>query len=345
MERAITVVAQNRTCLLYNSGMAAVIEPASSLPSAELIELRDLRSHDLKDLLEEEIGVWRDALEWDFHASAELVDRFVDQRALNGFALTEHGKIFGYSYFVHDEHKGLIGDLYVRRAVRSPEHEQRLLAAVVDALMRTQFVTRIETQLMMLSPGHSSLPGSRFLKPYERNFMRIDLQRIALPKPRPARARIHYGPWEDWHQDAAAHLIPDAYRGHIDSRINDQYDTVSGARRFLYNIVQYPGCGTFFKPASHVALDRLSGKLCGLSLCSLVARDTGHITQICVAPSHRGAGLGYELLRKSLTGLEAAGCRSATLTVTAANREAVGLYERVGFETIRRFRAFVWEGF
>jgi ribosomal protein S18 acetylase RimI-like enzyme len=33
------------------------------------------------------------------------------------------------------------------------------------------------------------------------------------------------------------------------------------------------------------------------------------------------------------------------LTVTAANEDAVELYERVGFETIRRFSAFVWEGF
>src|SRR5207302_9157636 len=131
----------------------------------------------------------------------------------------------------------------------------------------------------------------------------------------------------------------------IDSRINDQYDTVSGARRFLYNIVQYPGCGTFFKPASYVALDRESGELCGLSLSSLVAEQAGHITQICVAPSHRGSGLGDELLRQSLLELYKAGCRGATLTVTAANREAVALYERAGFAIVRRFRAFVWEGF
>ena len=39
------------------------------------------------------------------------------------------------------------------------------------------------------------------------------------------------------------------------------------------------------------------------------------------------------------------GCRSGSLTVTAANREAVELYERVGFCTVRRFTAFVWEGF
>lgn len=325
--------------------MAALIEPASKLPSSELIELRDLRSIELEDLLKEETAVWRDILDWDFHASAELVERFVDQRALNGYALVEHGKVFGYSYFVNDEHKGLIGDLYVRRARRLPEHEYRLLAAVLEALMRTPYITRIETQLMMLGPDHDSLPGARFFKMYERNFMRIGLRRTPALRPLPPADHIYFAPWEDWHQEAAAHLIPEAYRNHIDSRINDQYDTVGGARRFLYNIVQYPGCGAFFKPASNVALDRASGKLCGLSLCSLVAQDTGHITQICVSGQHRGTGLGYELLRQSLLGLQKAGCRSATLTVTSANRDAVALYERVGFETIRKFRAFVWEGF
>ena len=109
--------------------------------------------------------------------------------------------------------------------------------------------------------------------------------------------------------------------------------------------MQYPGCGSFFRPASFIALDRDTGVLTGLSLTSLVAPDIGHITQICVAPGWRETGLGYELLRRSLVGLSEAGCRTATLTVTAANRGAIHLYDRVGFETIRRFRAFVWEGF
>ena len=36
--------------------MAAVIEPASKLPSADLLDLRDLGSSDLTDLLQEEIA-------------------------------------------------------------------------------------------------------------------------------------------------------------------------------------------------------------------------------------------------------------------------------------------------
>lgn len=325
--------------------MAAAIDPASRASFAELVDLRELRSSDVADLLQEEIETWRAALDWDFQASADLVRRFVDQRSLSGYALTVRGNVVGYVYFVHDERKGLIGDLYVRRSHATPEHERQLLSAVVEQLMRSPYVSRIETQLMLAGSSIEPLPGARFLKAYDRRFMRIDLRGVASLPSGSAADRVHITTWQEWHQESAAYLIPEAYRGHIDSRINDQYDTVGGARRFLYNIVQYPGCGAFFRPASYVALDRETGSLTGLSLTSLVAADIGHITQICVAPGWRGTGLGYELLRRSLVSLSEAGCRTATLTVTAANRGAIQLYDSVGFETIRRFRAFVWEGF
>jgi ribosomal protein S18 acetylase RimI-like enzyme len=109
--------------------------------------------------------------------------------------------------------------------------------------------------------------------------------------------------------------------------------------------VQYPGCGTFYKPASVAAFDRLTGRICGICLASLVMPYCGHITQICVAPAARGEGVGRELLRQSLSLLRQAGCRKTSLTVTASNREAIRLYEDLGFMTTRRFFAYVWEGF
>jgi ribosomal protein S18 acetylase RimI-like enzyme len=82
-----------------------------------------------------------------------------------------------------------------------------------------------------------------------------------------------------------------------------------------------------------------------LSLASVVGRDAGHITQICVSPEVRGTGVGYDLLRRSMMTLREHGCRKVSLTVTASNRDAVDLYERMGFRTIRKFSAYVWEGF
>ncbi len=81
----------------------------------------------------------------------------------------------------------------------------------------------------------------------------------------------------------------------------------------------------------------------GISLSSLVASDVGHITQVCVAPSDRGTGLGYELMRRSLLALGAHGCRCVSLTVTSSNTNAVHLYERMGFTHKRDFAAYVWE--
>jgi ribosomal protein S18 acetylase RimI-like enzyme len=322
--------------------MAARLE--ASPPLREIVDLRELSARDLEPLLHEETAVWQEELDWDFEKSADLVRRFVDLRALNGNALIERGVVTGYVYYVLEENKGLVGDLYVSRASRTPDREDRLLEAALDQIAASPQPFRIECQLMMLGPGHEQgAPYAAYRGSFERNFMRIDLRKAAL-EPGRVRRPIFIERWADQYQDAAAHLIAEAYRGHIDSRINDQYRSAAGARRFLYNIVQYPGCGTFHRPASFAAFEAGTGQLCGISLASMVAEDCGHITQICVSDAVRGASAGYELLRRSLTILRAAGCSFASLTVTADNRSAVALYERVGFETVRRFSAYVWEG-
>lgn len=324
--------------------MAARLHPAPLQPP-ELVDLRRLSARDLEPLLQEESRAWRSELEWDFEKSADLVRRFVDMSALNGSALMEDGQVAGYMYYVLEEDKGLIGDLYVCRELRTVERENLLIASALEAVMDCPAVTRIESQLMMLRYNHARpTPRADCLSVFERNFMRIDLKRAALGKGNVRRA-MYVEKWSDHYHDAAAQLIAAAYAGHVDSRINDQYRTNAGARRFLHNIVQYPGCGAFYRPASFAAFEGVSGRMCGISLASLVGPETGHVTQICVSPSVRGTGIGHELLRQSLTTLRDMGCTSASLTVTAANEDAVALYERVGFETIRRFSAFVWEGF
>jgi len=328
--------------------MAARLEPAAGAHGPTLVDLRQLRSEDLAALLDEEVAIWRDLLDWDFGKSAELVRRFVDMRALNGVALVDEQECAGYAYYVLEDHKGLIGDLFVRAAFRSVENENRLLECVLESMMRAPRISRIESQLMMAhSAGRRPMPQPRYLSSFERNFMVLELGRhtLALPRRTPAAGRAYFEKWSDQHLEPAAQLIAAAYLGHVDSLINDQYRSVSGARRFLYNIVQYPGCGSFFKPASMAAFERVTGRMCGVCLASLVMPDCGHITQICVAPWARGTGVGYELLRQSLGVLRASGCQKTSLTVTASNTEAIKLYEDVGFETIRRFAAYVWEGF
>ena len=83
--------------------------------------------------------------------SANLVRRFVQMHALTGHALILNGRVVGYSYFVCEDGKGLIGDLYILKQHRTPENEYPLFQASLDAMWQTPGVHRVESQLMMLS--------------------------------------------------------------------------------------------------------------------------------------------------------------------------------------------------
>ena len=311
-----------------------------------LVDLHRTQASQLEALLDEEIVTWREQLDWDYQGSADLVRRFVGMRALSGYALTLGSEIIGYSYYVCEDTKGLIGDLYVRDLYRCPQYEDQLLMAVLAAMKKVPNLGRIESQLMLLGASlDRRVPHAEHLERFQRDFMVFPAPAIRSLTPGPPQVDIRIEPWTHKMQESAARLIAEAYAGHVDADINDQYRSVNGARRFLMNIVHYPGCGTFFAPGSFVAVDERTGELWAVCLASLVASDIGHITQVCAAPSARGRGLGYEILRTSLQGLYSNGCREVSLTVTSRNAEALRLYERMGFRHERSFAAYVWDGF
>lgn len=318
---------------------------ASELHAAELVELTQIDAADLEPVLQEESITWRSTLRWDFGSSAELVRRFVRIQALGGFALRIGGRVVGYTYYVVEERKGLIGDLYILRQFSCPEYEETLLSAVLEALVMSPGVSRIEAQLMMMhGPFERPLPLADYLKVHPRIFMLADLGDIPRLAEGKAAGEYNYRHWTESRLEESAALIAAAYRGHVDATINDQYGSVSGARRFIHNIVQYPGCGSFHLPASMTA-ERVDGSLAGIILGSLVAADTGHVTQVCVAPDEVGKGIGYELMRRALHVFGQSRCDRISLTVTAGNTAAIDLYQRLGFRATRRFAAYVWDGF
>jgi ribosomal protein S18 acetylase RimI-like enzyme len=326
--------------------MAALSDPMAAGP--EIVDLRDLSGRELDPLLLEETVEWRRELDWDFARSADLVHQFADMRALMGCALLDRGEVAGYGYSVLEDQKGLIGDIYVRPQWRTGTNEVRLFRAVLDGLIATRNVKRIESQLMLVDPAVGrALQRERFVRVQERILMKLDgatLEHAGSSRySENAGRRFHVEPWADHHHESAASVITLSYGEHIDSQINDQYRTIAGARRFIYNIVQLPGCGNFFREGSFVAFDLETGWMAGIVLTSFVGDDVGHITQLCVTPRAKGQGLGYELLRQAVNALRMHGARRVSLTVTSVNTDAIRLYQRSGFHDVRRFLSYVWE--
>jgi len=311
----------------------------------------------LRPVLEAESAIWRERLNWDYLSSAKLLLQYLDSRSLPGYVAVDAGRVTGYVFCVYEDAKAVIGDVFAlpeesahslatgQSGQRGAGHEveDSLLQRLLELLLHSPGVDRIESQLLLHRDGEHS---ETFLKSgfdvYRRLYMRRSLIGTMNDATFDLAADLELRPWQDQDLNAAGRLIAEAYRDHPDSLINDQYRTIHGSQRFLQNIVRFPGCGVFSVQASHVIVDRSRREPVALLLGSRVSSQCGHITQICVHPHYRRLGLARLLLRVAALQFQRLGMTELTLTVTEANSRAVDLYRSEQYEIAHSFNAAVW---
>ena len=309
-----------------------------------ILDLRQLTSRQIAPLLSEEAQLWLQELRWDYRTSLELIKKFVDAKSLAGCVAMEQGQPAGYAFYVIEEHKGLLGGLYVSPRYPQMALARQLLASTIETLRAIPRVERIEAQLVPFGDQFDQALAQQGFKLYPRQFMLLDLQGQAAVPVRPqAASGLTLEPWENRHFTPCARLIELAYADHMDGEINDQYRSEAGALKFLKNIVVLPGCGQFQPQASFVLRSPHSYELAGAVLTSAVAPGVAHTTQICVMPGYQRNGLGRRLMEATISALRARHFEALTLTVTSANDPAVNLYQNMGFRVIKRFTAGVWQ--
>jgi ribosomal protein S18 acetylase RimI-like enzyme len=253
----------------------------------------------------------------------------------------ENGNAAGYSFYVMEEQKGLIGGLYVSAQFPQSAIAQRLLEETLFSMRAIPHLERIEAQLMPFSGPIDTPLRDQGFSLFTRQFMLLDLQKGGKTNSNNS-AGLRIDRWNDRYFEPCAKLIYLSYADHVDGEINDQYRSIAGALRFLKNIILLPGCGQFVPAASFVLRQPGSDELVAAVLTSEVSPGVGHTTQICVVPGFQGHGLGRMLMQKSSDALRALKFKELTLTVTSENRTAVQLYDRLGFHTIKSFTAGVW---
>jgi ribosomal protein S18 acetylase RimI-like enzyme len=306
-----------------------------------IIDLRQATVRQLEPLLLEEASHWREELHWDYRSALELIKRFLDAHALSGCVALNNDAAIGYSFYVLEDYKGLIGGLYV-----SPNHNQapigkRLLDEMLFSMRALPQMHRIEAQLMPFGGPVDEALREQGFRLHTRKFMLLNLQR-ENHRAGTVDSSMRLDRWNDRYFEPCAKLIYLAYANHIDGDINDQYRSRQGALKFLKNIIHLPGCGQFLPPASFVLRHPGSDELIGAVLTSEVAAGVGHTTQLCVQPGFQGHGLGRLLMQTSSDVLRNMHYKELSLTVTADNHAAVQLYEKLGFATIKSFTAGVW---
>lgn len=72
--------------------------------------------------------------------------------------------------------------------------------------------------------------------------------------------------------------------------------------------------------------------------------NQGWLHDIAVAPSHRRSGIGTRLMRTALQEMHRAGVDEVELDVAAMRSDAIGLYQRLGFERTRSYHNLAASG-
>ncbi|MCG6157678.1 GNAT family N-acetyltransferase [Rubinisphaera margarita] len=165
---------------------------------------------------------------------------------------------------------------------------------------------------------------------YKRYRMDFDLKKTDIPS-----TELPDGfEWVSWHPrliEAHARIKAECFEGEIDSVLFPCLSHLAGCRKLMSDIASrsnfVPAATWLIRHANRLTSPAYCGTIQGMSR----ATRLGAIQNVGITPDCRGLGLGKSLVSKCLEGFAQAGMHRVYLDVTAANCNAVGLYEKIGF--------------
>jgi len=291
-------------------------------------------------MLEEEKS-WMSDLCWDYSPIRQILASFIRQKLLPGYAAVNGNSAVGYTYFLVNQAKGIIGALYVSKTSAAQTAVQELLSLAISSLKDSQNIWRVEAQIIPFNDLNLTASFTQHgFSYYPRYYLDLDLNYCRRgPEPLLQEEII---PWSSSYLERAAEMSMISYRSQTDSEICEDYRTRTGCESYLRSLVDNPGCGVFIPEASFIALDG-QGLPCGFLFSSRISEKAGMIPQIAVHPSHQGRGVGNTLMKRSFEQLKSFGIQTVSLTVTKKNRRAFEWYQRLGFRIRKEFGAYVWQ--
>ncbi|MBI3940283.1 MAG: GNAT family N-acetyltransferase [Acidobacteria bacterium] len=302
----------------------------------ELIPLSEADSGQLTDLVEEEVSVWNDVLDWDYSRTARLIRDYAAGGMIPGVALRRRAELIGYGYYLLRDELGSIGGIFGSPTRADPESAGSFIFShIFSRLAADPDCRRIEGQMFTLTHPWRGILERSELQPWERFYMK---RRLEGERVRPS---ISLRPWENDFLAAAANLLFLAYAYHTDAQISALYRSMKGCTEFLKNLVLAPGCGEFLTYASALFVDS-QRNLGGFILVTQIGPHAALIPQICVRSDLQGKGIGSGLLEYACSRLQMSGFRKLLLCVTAGNSPARRLYLHHRFHDVQSFSAFYW---
>jgi ribosomal protein S18 acetylase RimI-like enzyme len=311
------------------------------MPDLKYIPISCVDETLLQPLMEDEERMWRADLDWDYTPIRQVLVAFIKQKLLPGYVAIADRKALGYTYFLINQSKGIIGALYAMNTAHSQEAVDELLALSISSLKDAQNTKRVEAQII---PFHHLNIASAFTRNgfshYRRYYLDLDLgnhrERAEL------LSAVKIIPWDATYLARTAEMTLRSYANQVDAEICEDYCTRTGCESYLRSLVETPGCGIFIPEASFIGLGA-QGNPCGFVFCCCISNRAAIIPQVAVHPLYQGMRLGNTLMNRAFAQLKALGFRTVSLTVTKENLRAFEWYQHLGFKMHKEFGAYVWQ--
>jgi ribosomal protein S18 acetylase RimI-like enzyme len=295
----------------------------------------------LYSIMEDEEKAWMADLGWDYSPVRKILTSFIHQKLLPGYVAVAGKEAVGYTYFLVNQSKGIIGAIYGSPTSGAQEAIEELIALTISSLKDTPTVKRVEAQIMPFNNLNLTAAFTRHgFEYYSRYYMEMNLN--GFQKFAGASVAEKIIPWDPDYLSRSAEMTLQSYRDQTDAVICEDYRTIAGCENYLRSLVENPGCGIFMPEASFIGLDK-QGFPSGFIITCRISDGVGMIPQIAVHPACQGRGLGNALMHRSFAQLRAMNFRSVNLTVSKKNRRAFDWYQNLGYRIRKEFGAYVWE--
>ena len=284
---------------------------------------------------------WLERLDWNLTEITEQLEEWIGTRVLRGSVLLEGDEPVGYGFFSPEAGRCLIGDIYVLPSHRTPAASRLLAGEMLQQVLRSYGRKRLESQSVHFDTrGLEEAFAENGFTREGRCYLTADLRGGRVLSQPTEHPRVRIRPWVESDYAAVHEIIYESYRGTVDARANSGYRTREGCADLLEALTDSAWCGRFDSQLTQVAIDRETGRCCGVAIASRISRTAAHLGQISVLPIYQGEGIGRALVERALEAAKASALARVTLAVTRANERAARLYENCGFRPHLSFPVF-----
>ena len=202
----------------------------------KIVDISSLEPRELELLWEREASLWLDRLYWDISPVLAVIRRAVERKSLAGKAARLGTDVVGYTYYMLEGHRAVLGSLVFIPKAEASEIGSRVLGSLLASIDTDPSVHRIESQFISFGlPWLSEFFRAHGFTEYNRRFLRRSLEATASEIP--GNAGFHFELCSPACLNEASHLMQEAHEGSIDA---EDERAVSNARGLPNTIGQHP---------------------------------------------------------------------------------------------------------